>query len=98
MQFRRTRRFIDDLEDLKRADSRFVEIVKNAFPEVSAALQGNVELFNKYTIKPMKGYERIWEGHLKYNLCFTFHYEKKADGEKICFFRRVGTHSIYNNP
>ena len=45
----------------------------------------------------MEGQKGIWEGHVKINLVFTFQYDHE-DGEKVCFFRRVGTHDIYKNP
>ena len=95
MIFRRTPQFREDFEKLEAEDKKEV---KAGFPEVALALQGNVELFQKYRIKQMQGQGDIWEGHVKINLCFTFHYDKTQDGEKICFFRRIGTHKIYNKP
>ena len=95
MKFRRTRQFDEDFE---RLTSQEKQEVKVAFQNVKLALQGNVELFQKHRIKPMQGHKTIWEGHVKINLCFTFHYDKTENGEKVCFFRRVGTHDIYQRP
>ena len=95
MLFIRTKQFKKDFYDLEEQDQIFV---KEAFPEVSEALQGDVEMFQRFRIKQMRGYPGIWEGHIKHNLCFTFHYDYGESGEKNCFFRRVGTHGIYNNP
>lgn len=94
MKFRRTSRFGRDFKNLDEPDKEYVE---NAFPEVSRALEGDINLRRKYRFKKMSGWEGIWEGHLKPNLCFTFHYQHEG-GEKMCFFRRIGTHSIYKNP
>ena len=100
MQFRRTPQFLEDFGGLDEADKTAVD---EAFPNVVLALQGNVTLFSHHHIKKMQGWEGIWEGiwegHVKgNNLCFTFHYDQTANGEKTCFFRRVGTHKIYKNP
>jgi len=95
MKFRRTPKFNEDFKNLTPQEQ---EDVKAAFPNVVSALQGNAVLFRKHRIKQMQGHEDIWEGHVKINLCFTFHYDKTEDGEKVCFFRRVGTHDIYNRP
>ncbi|MEW5827960.1 MAG: hypothetical protein AB1846_03650 [Chloroflexota bacterium] len=95
MKFRRTPQFNDDFDNLELENQR---AVKAAFPGVASALQGDTELFQKYRIKQMQGHKEIWEGHIKINLCFTFQYDKTEDGEKVCFFRRVGTHDIYQKP
>ena len=95
MKFRRTPQFNDDFEKLESEDK---SAVKAAFTGVGKALQGDAELFQKYRVKQMQGHKDIWEGHVKINLCFTFHCDKTEDGEKICFFRRVGTHDIYRKP
>ncbi|MBN1637927.1 MAG: hypothetical protein JW866_03100 [Ignavibacteriales bacterium] len=94
MRFTRTKQFKKDLNELEKRDK---ENIKEAFPDVKKALQGDVELFNYFRIKRMRGYPDIWEGHIKDNLCFTFHYDYDENGEKNCFFRRVGTHNIYIN-
>ena len=94
MKFRRTPRFFRDYRGLGENEK---SAIHEAFPEVSDALLGNSELFSKYRIKKMSGWPDIWEGHVKINLCFTFHYEYE-NREKICFFRRVGTHEIYDSP
>jgi mRNA-degrading endonuclease YafQ of YafQ-DinJ toxin-antitoxin module len=95
MRFRRTRRFHDDFKKLETRDQNYI---LESFPSLSKALQGDVNLYQKFRIKQMQGWPGIWEGHVKIYLCFTFHYETAEDGEKICFFRRVGTHDIYDNP
>ena len=95
MKFRRTPKFNEDFKNLTPQEQ---QEVKTAFLNVALALQGNAELFRKHRIKQMQGRKDIWEGHVKINLCFTFHYDETEDGEKICFFRRIGTHDIYQKP
>jgi mRNA-degrading endonuclease YafQ of YafQ-DinJ toxin-antitoxin module len=95
MKFRRTPQFRDDFNRLSDAEK---EDVNKAFNNVVLALQGDVDLFRHHRIKTMEGWPGIWEGHVKQNLCFTFHYEYTDDGEKVYFFRRIGTHGIYNSP
>jgi|GEM_PF-3484542 len=72
--------------------------VKNSKKTIQLALEGNTEYFKMHRIKMMEGHPYIWEGHVKENLCFTFHYGKTELGEKTVFFRRVGTQKIYENP
>ena len=96
MKFKRTPQFQEDYDRLSEVDKR---AVNEAFPGVGKALKGDVQLFNHFHIKKMKGWESIWEGHVKGdNLCFTFHYSQTETEEKVCFFRRVGTHAIYKKP
>ncbi len=95
MIFRRTPQFQIDYNRLEKSDQK---IVQKEFPSISEALQGNVGLYRHYRIQAMQGKSNIMEGHLKDNLCFTFHYEYSDSGEKICFFRRIGTHKIYKKP
>ncbi len=95
MKFRRTPQFKEDYDGLEETDQSDVD---NAFRSVAMELQGDVELFMRHRIRRMEGWVGIWEGHVKQNLCFTFHYEYLEDGEKICFFRRIGTHQIYDKP
>ncbi|MEW6718667.1 MAG: hypothetical protein AB1345_14345 [Chloroflexota bacterium] len=95
MKFRRTRQFRDDFDRLVESNKKDVE---EAFPYIALALQGNDEYRRKYRIKKMEGHPSIWEGHIKINLCFTFHLETDEDSEVIVFFRRVGTHQIYRGP
>ena len=96
MKFRRTPQFIEDLSHLQEDDKTAVD--EDAFRSVALALQGDTKRFKKHRIQLMEGKPGIWEGHLKQNLCFTFHYDYASDGEKICFFRRIGTHKIYKSP
>ena len=95
MEFHRTPQFRDDFNNLT---NREKVDVRAAFPFVAQALQGNVEYYRKHKIKKMKRYRGVWEGHVKDNLCFTFHFSTIENGERACFFRRVGTHDIYNSP
>jgi mRNA-degrading endonuclease YafQ of YafQ-DinJ toxin-antitoxin module len=95
MKFRRTPQFREDFNNLEEADRI---AVSEAFKSVALALQGKNESYFAYRIQRMHGKPGIWEGHIKQNLCFTFHYENTNDGEKICLFRRIGTHSVYEKP
>ena len=47
----------------------------------------------------MKKYKEdgIYEGHLEINLVFTLHFEVD-EIEKVCYFRRIGDHTIYKSP
>lgn len=95
MKFRRTPQFKEDYNNLSEADRIAVD---NAFNNVSLALQGNNQLQKYFSIHKMEGWHDIWEGHVKRNLCFTFNFTRNDTGEKICFFRRIGTHDIYDAP
>jgi mRNA-degrading endonuclease YafQ of YafQ-DinJ toxin-antitoxin module len=83
MKFRRTQQFRGDFDGLLESNKKEVE---EAFPYVVLALQGNDEYHRKYRIKRMEGHPNIWEGHVKINLCFTFHHETDEDGKVIVFF------------
>ena len=48
-------------------------------------------------IKPMKGFEGIWEGHISKEYVFTFNIIKE-DKEIVFVFRKIGKHAIYDNP
>jgi len=95
MKFHRTPQFYEDYNRLDESDR---EAVDNAFINVASALQGNADLRQHHRIKKMWGNNEIWEGHVKQNLCFTFHFEDNEAGERVCFFRRIGTHDIYDKP
>jgi mRNA-degrading endonuclease YafQ of YafQ-DinJ toxin-antitoxin module len=95
MKFHRTPQFKEDYNSLTESDKTAVD---DAFKNIVRALQGDVELRKQHRIKKMSGKNEIWEGHVKLNLCFTFHFENTNEGEKVCFFRRIGTHDIYKNP
>jgi mRNA-degrading endonuclease YafQ of YafQ-DinJ toxin-antitoxin module len=95
MRFSRTPQFREDFRRLSQDDK---DNIREAFSLLSEALQGNGELYKKFRIKKMKGHKDIWEGHVKIDLCFTFQYRDTDNGEKDCFFRRIGTHKIYNQP
>lgn len=95
MQFHRTQEFKECIKSLNEKQKQ--EIIR-AFQELEKAFEGDMELRSKYKLHPLKNFKGIFGGHLKYNLVFTFHYDTSQDGEKIVFFRRIGTHNIYNNP
>lgn len=99
MKFRRTQQFRNDFDQLSESDKKSV---KKAFPSITLVLalvlEGNRDLFRKYRLKRMVGFPEIWEGHVKINLCFTFHRDFDSNGEIIIFFRRIGTHNIYKIP
>ena len=96
MIFRRTPQFkIDYRYDL---DDSLQEETDKSFPDVVKAFMGDTELRRRFKFHPLKGRDEIFAGHIKHNLCFTYHIEHSKDGEKIIFFRRIGTHNIYKNP
>ena len=95
MKFRRTPQFREDYRCLSDEDQLAVD---EAFGSVTQALQGDVDAFRRHRLRRMEGAPGIWEGHVRHNLCFTFHYDYAEGGEKICMFRRVGTHDIYHKP
>ena len=82
MKFRRTSRFGRDFKNLDEPDKEYVE---NAFPEVSRALEGDINLRRKYRFKKMSGWEGIWEGHLKNLICVLL-FIINTRGEKRCAF------------
>ncbi|MFZ0534897.1 MAG: hypothetical protein WAM09_17140 [Anaerolineales bacterium] len=95
MKFRRTPQFREDYNSFEENDKK---IIDEAFITVAAALMGDVDQYRHHRIQSMQGWPGIWEGHIKQNICFTFHYIYTETGEKICFFRRIGTHEIYDRP
>lgn len=96
MKFIRLPSFNDDFKYLTEHDKN---IVRNSFSDVTKALTGNVELYKKFKVKKMKKYKEdgIYEGHLEINLVFTLHFEVD-EIEKVCYFRRIGDHTIYKKP
>jgi len=93
MIFKRLPSFNRDYDKLKTEQQK---LVKDSFKSVASALTGNVELYNKYKIKKMKRGE-YYEGHLQINLVFTLFFEYDEE-QKICWFSRIGSHEIYDNP
>ena len=94
MIFQLTPRYRKDFKDLTDSEKAAVLEEKDS---VHDALSGDVEKYRKHRIKTMEGWPGIWEGHIKQNIVFTFEKNSK-DGETIIFFRRIGSHDIYNNP
>ncbi len=95
MIFRRTPQFKDDFELLEENQKT---AVKEAFPRFQKAIQGESRERNEFRIRKMVGWPGIYEAHIKQNICFTFEIIKEEGKEDILFFRRIGTHDIYNNP
>lgn len=94
MKYIRQQSFMNDLEKLSKEDK---ETIKRNFPDVQKAIEGDTDLRYKFRIKKMQRWDGIWEGHLEINLVFTLHFEYD-EKEKLCVFRRIGTHEIYRNP
>lgn len=94
MRYRRTRTFHKDLQNLpgeikERAAEKFKLFQENPFPPYHPSLR----------IKPMKGWDGIFEGHVSRQYVFTFHKETDSEtGEIIFVFRRIGGHEIYDSP
>jgi mRNA-degrading endonuclease YafQ of YafQ-DinJ toxin-antitoxin module len=94
MKFIRLASFKDDFETLplqiqEQAKEKFKLFVQNPTFPFHPSLR----------IKKMKGLEDIWEGHVTGAYVFTFTQEHDEEtGELIFLFRRIGTHSIYDNP
>lgn len=95
MIFRRTKQFKDDYKNL---DAELQKEVDKSFPDVVKAFEGDVVLNRRYDLHPLIGWNEIFAGHIKSNLCFTYQVITEGDEEKIVFFRRVGTHKIYKDP
>jgi mRNA-degrading endonuclease YafQ of YafQ-DinJ toxin-antitoxin module len=50
-------------------------------------------------VKKMSGHPNIWEGHITQKVVFTFQPGEDPDtGEPVIFFRRIGSHDIYDSP
>jgi mRNA-degrading endonuclease YafQ of YafQ-DinJ toxin-antitoxin module len=94
MIFRRKPSFKQDFDKLSPPQKKLVE---DSFEDVARGLSGDTALYNRFRIKKMKRSDYIYEGHLQINFVFTLHFEYD-DVEKICWFRRIGTHDIYNKP
>jgi mRNA-degrading endonuclease YafQ of YafQ-DinJ toxin-antitoxin module len=99
MKFQRTPHFVDnykfDISDDGRDDW------DQAFPDLVKALQGDSQLYKHFRLQKMEGRpgrNGIWEGHIKQDLCFTFQFDYLPKREKVCLFRRIGTHKIYKKP
>lgn len=95
MQYRRTRTFRKDFESLPKrvqeeAKEKFELFKDNPFYPYHPSLR----------IKPMRGYEEIWEGHVTLQYVFTFHREEVPEtGDTRFVFRKIGTESdVYRNP
>lgn len=71
--------------------------LKESKESVRKALASDSECYKKHRLKKMEGFLGIWEGHIEDDLVFTFSFEFE-DTEKICIFRRIGSHNIYKNP
>ena len=91
MKYRRTKKFRECYDELP-------EEIKEKAKKAFRLFQENPD-HPSLRIRKMVGHKDIWEGHVDIHYCFTFHYEKdeKTD-EKICVFRVIGTHKIYDNP
>lgn len=94
MKFRRLQSFNNDFENLpltlqQQAKEKFKLFADNPIPPFHPSLR----------IKKMKGFESVWEGHITRGYVFTFmQTQDEATGEITYLFRRIGTHSIYDNP
>ena len=94
MKFRFTPKYSDDYLQLGQKEKN---AVFNAKDTIAKALQGDLECRSKHRLQKMEGRSGIWEGHVKIDLVFTYHFQYEND-IKICYFRRVGTHDIYKSP
>jgi mRNA-degrading endonuclease RelE of RelBE toxin-antitoxin system len=94
MQYRRTRTFRKDYDNLPEniqeiVKKKFRLLQKNPIPPYHPSLR----------IKPMKGWEGIFEGHITGKYVFTFHKDNvPKTGETVFVFRRIGSHDIYKHP
>lgn len=48
-------------------------------------------------IKPMQGFQGVWEGHISESIVFTFE-RSNENGDEIITFRKIGKHNIYKKP
>ena len=98
MKYIRTPQFREDCDILSRTVPNIYDLLRTSFPLVDQALNGDSSLYQHFRIKKMQGHTNIWEGHIRIDICFTFHFEIDEEREKNCIFRRIGSHQIYNNP
>ena len=85
------------LKQYAKLEKEQMDKFQKSLPLIKRALEGDTELYKQFRIKKMNPKkDGIWEGHIEINLVFTldFTYNEK---DKICNFRRIGTHSIYSN-
>ena len=96
MIFQYTPQFVDDFSNLEKRHKRYF---KEELENIEKALEGDTQLYSRHRVQKMKGHDYICEAHVRGdNLCITFHYSKNNKGDKVCFLRRIGNHSIYNTP
>lgn len=94
MQYRRTRTFKKDYEKLP-------EDIKEIVREKFDLLQNNPSppYHPSLRIKPMRGWDGIFEGHITSRYVFTFHKDTDPKtGETVFVFRKIGGHDVYENP
>jgi mRNA interferase RelE/StbE len=88
------RRSINFREDFERLPPDIQDIARQKF----RLFQDNPR-HPSLRIKKMAGREDIWEGHITQAYVFTFQWlEDPQTGEAIAYFRRIGSHQIYDNP
>jgi mRNA-degrading endonuclease YafQ of YafQ-DinJ toxin-antitoxin module len=95
MKYHRTPEFNENYKEL---DNKQKQEVQKSFPDLKKAFEGDTIMRTYFDLHPLNGWPDIYAGHLKYNLVFTYHYDVDSNGEKVVFFRKIGTHGIYKNP
>jgi len=94
MKFVQTKHFKKCFKQLPR---EVQEAAKSSFLQFKET--PNYPFHPSLLIKKMKGYKGIWEGHVTEGYVFTFHKGRDEEtGEIIYFFRKIGTHKIYDAP
>lgn len=92
MEYRRTDSFKRDFNN----NLNTLELKKIAKEKFKLFQEDNTSPILK--VKKMRDYRDIWEGHITGKYVFTFHITIDKKGRKTYWFRRIGDHSIYDNP
>lgn len=82
--------------------SQFKKDFQNLDPVSQKLVKEKFQIFKSnpyhpsFKVKPMEGFEDIYEGHITDGLVFTFNIIK--NGDVVYLFRKIGSHKIYKNP
>lgn len=97
MIFEQTSKFRKDFKNLSENDKKSFE---NSISTIEQGLLGNLTYKKYHKLRPLKGHNGLYEGHVTGNnkLVFVFHYDIDENEETICFLRRIGNHDVYRSP
>jgi mRNA-degrading endonuclease YafQ of YafQ-DinJ toxin-antitoxin module len=92
-EYRKTNSFQSDYKKLIKENPKLEKVAKKAF----RLFQQNPN-HPSLNIHPLDAHKDIWGGHITKKHVFTFQKEKGEHGELVYWFRRIGDHTVYDNP